>query len=162
MTRPGTRSPGGPAASLQLGPPHEVCHVAWPSVVRAVDVVYSVRDGLSRAATGGALPCSVALRHGRVDQQADHPRLGQILAVAEERDLIPRNPVRVNTRNRRLKAKRKRPVYLESADEILGTTSPDDPSGGGDNHSTGNDETPADARLQTMGAAGFEPATSRV
>src|ERR671939_249441 len=42
-------------------------------------------------------------------------RLGQILAVAEERDLIPRNPVRVNTRNRKLKAKRKRPVYLESA-----------------------------------------------
>jgi integrase len=45
-------------------------------------------------------------------------RLGQILAVAEERDLIPRNPVRVNTRNRKLKAKRKRPVYLESAEQI--------------------------------------------
>ena len=37
-------------------------------------------------------------------------RLGQILAVAEERDVIPRNPVLVNTRNRKLKAKRKRPV----------------------------------------------------
>src|SRR4051794_5851777 len=46
-------------------------------------------------------------------------RLGQILSVAEERDLIPRNPVRVNTRNRKLKAKRKRPVYLESADQII-------------------------------------------
>jgi integrase len=45
-------------------------------------------------------------------------RLGQILAVAEERDLIPRNPVRVNTRNRKLKAKRKRPVYLDSAEQI--------------------------------------------
>jgi integrase len=45
-------------------------------------------------------------------------RLGQILAVAEERDLIPRNPVRVNTRNRKLKAKRRRPVYLESAEQI--------------------------------------------
>jgi integrase len=45
-------------------------------------------------------------------------RLGQILAVAEERDLIPRNPVRVNTRNRKLKAERKRPVYLESAEQI--------------------------------------------
>jgi len=45
-------------------------------------------------------------------------RLGQILAVAEERDLIPRNPVRVNTRNRKLKAKRKRPVWLESAEQI--------------------------------------------
>ena len=43
-------------------------------------------------------------------------RLGQILAVAEERDLIPRNPVRVNTRNRKLKAKRKRPVWLDSAE----------------------------------------------
>ena len=30
-------------------------------------------------------------------------RLGQVLAVAEERDLIQRNPVRVNTRNRKLK-----------------------------------------------------------
>jgi integrase len=39
--------------------------------------------------------------------------------VAEERDLIPRNPVRVNTRNRKLKAKRKRPVYLESAEQII-------------------------------------------
>jgi integrase len=45
-------------------------------------------------------------------------RLGQILAVAEERDLIPRNPVRVNTRNRKLKTKRKRPVFLESAEQI--------------------------------------------
>src|SRR5215208_3130222 len=45
-------------------------------------------------------------------------RLGHILAVAEERDLIPRNPVRVNTRNRKLKAKRKRPVFLESAEQI--------------------------------------------
>ena len=46
-------------------------------------------------------------------------RLGQILAVAEERDLIIRNPVRVNTRNRKLKAKRKRPVYLDSAEQIV-------------------------------------------
>ena len=36
-------------------------------------------------------------------------RLGQILAVAEERDLVARNPVRVNTRNRKLKTKRRRP-----------------------------------------------------
>jgi integrase len=46
-------------------------------------------------------------------------RLGQILAVAEERDLIPRNPVRVNTRNRKLKARRRRPIYLESAEQII-------------------------------------------
>jgi integrase len=46
-------------------------------------------------------------------------RLGQILAVAEERDLIIRNSVRVNTRNRKLKAKRKRPVFLDSAEQIV-------------------------------------------
>ena len=46
-------------------------------------------------------------------------RLGQMLAVAEERDVIARNPVRVNTRNRKLKTKRKRPVYLDSAEQIV-------------------------------------------
>jgi integrase len=45
-------------------------------------------------------------------------RLGQILAVAEERDLIARNPVRINTKNRKLKARRPRPVYLDSAESI--------------------------------------------
>jgi integrase len=45
-------------------------------------------------------------------------RLGQILAVAEERDLIARNPVRVNTKNRKLKARKPRPVYLDSAESI--------------------------------------------
>ena len=35
-------------------------------------------------------------------------RLGQIPAVAEERDLIPRNPVRVNTRNRTSSGRRPR------------------------------------------------------
>jgi integrase len=46
-------------------------------------------------------------------------RLGQILAVAEERDLIARNPVRVNTRSRKLKIKRRRPVFLDSAQQIV-------------------------------------------
>ncbi len=46
-------------------------------------------------------------------------RLGQILAVAEERDLITRNPVRVNTRNRKLKTKRRRPIFLDSAEQIV-------------------------------------------
>jgi len=46
-------------------------------------------------------------------------RLGQILAVAEERDLVPRNPVRVNTRNRKLKTRRGRPIYLDNADQIV-------------------------------------------
>ncbi len=34
-------------------------------------------------------------------------------------DLIARNPVRVNTRNRKLKASRPRPVYLDTAEPIL-------------------------------------------
>jgi integrase len=61
------------------------------------------------------------VREGRLSVESINKtitRLGQILAVAEERDLIPRNPVRVNTRNRKLKAKRKRPVYLDSAEQI--------------------------------------------
>ncbi len=45
-------------------------------------------------------------------------RLGQILAVAEERDLIARNPFRVNTRNRKLKTERRRPVWLDRAEHI--------------------------------------------
>jgi len=45
-------------------------------------------------------------------------RLGQFLAVAEERDLIARHPVRVNTRNRKLKAPRKPPIYLDRAEQI--------------------------------------------
>jgi hypothetical protein len=45
-------------------------------------------------------------------------RLGQVLAVAEERDLVTRNPVRVNPRNRKLKTRRRRPVYLDSAEQI--------------------------------------------
>ena len=45
-------------------------------------------------------------------------RLGQILAVAEERDLIARNPVRINTKNRKLKTRRARPVFLDSAESI--------------------------------------------
>ncbi len=39
--------------------------------------------------------------------------------MAEERDLIARNPVRVNTRNRKLKTKRRRPVFLDSAEQIV-------------------------------------------
>ena len=42
--------------------------------------------------------------------------------MAEERDLIIRSSVRVNTRNRKLKAKRKRPVYLDSAEQIVAMT----------------------------------------
>ena len=45
-------------------------------------------------------------------------RLGQILDVAEERELIARNPMRVNTRNRKLKVNRPARSYLDSARQI--------------------------------------------
>jgi integrase len=45
-------------------------------------------------------------------------RLGQILDLAHERELIDRNPVRVNPRRRKVKAQKPRPVYLDSADQI--------------------------------------------
>lgn len=44
--------------------------------------------------------------------------LGQILDVAEERDLIDRNPYRRNTRNRRLKPVKPRRHYLDRAEQI--------------------------------------------
>lgn len=45
-------------------------------------------------------------------------RLWQILDVAEERELIARNPMRVNTRNRKLKVDRPARSYLDSARQI--------------------------------------------
>jgi integrase len=41
--------------------------------------------------------------------------LGQVLDVAEERDLVPRNPMRVNPRRRKLRVTKPRPIYLDSA-----------------------------------------------
>lgn len=45
-------------------------------------------------------------------------RLGQVLDVADERDLIDRNPLRVNPRNRRLRADSTPGTFLRRADEI--------------------------------------------
>jgi integrase len=45
-------------------------------------------------------------------------RLGQILDVADERELVKRNPVRVNPRNRKLKASRPAPVWLDRASQV--------------------------------------------
>jgi integrase len=45
-------------------------------------------------------------------------RLGQVLELAVERDLIARNPLRVNPRNRKLRTTRPRPVWLDRADQI--------------------------------------------
>jgi integrase len=44
----------------------------------------------------------------------------------------------------------------------LGTTAPNEGPAGVQQHSTGNEETPASAGVPEVGAAGFEPATSRV
>jgi integrase len=46
-------------------------------------------------------------------------RLGQILEVAVEYDLIARNPVRVNPRKRKLKPAKQRPVHLDGVDQIV-------------------------------------------
>jgi integrase len=45
-------------------------------------------------------------------------RVGQILEVAAERDLVDRNPLRVNPRNRKLRASSPRAVWLDRADQI--------------------------------------------
>ena len=44
--------------------------------------------------------------------------LGSILAVAEERGLVDRNPLTVNPQRRKAKRERRRPVYLDSAEHI--------------------------------------------
>jgi integrase len=44
--------------------------------------------------------------------------LSQILDVAEERELIARNPMQVNRRRRKLRVLRPRPVYLDSARHV--------------------------------------------
>jgi integrase len=46
-------------------------------------------------------------------------RLGQILDVAEERELIARNPLRVNPKRRKLKAPKPRAVWLDRAEQIV-------------------------------------------
>src|SRR3954453_23660507 len=45
-------------------------------------------------------------------------RLGTILDVADERELIARNPVRVNPRNRKLKVRRMQRAYLDRPEQI--------------------------------------------
>lgn len=45
-------------------------------------------------------------------------RLGAILDVADERDLIMRNPVRVNPRRRKVKVSRARRAYLDRPEQI--------------------------------------------
>ncbi len=46
-------------------------------------------------------------------------RLGQILEVAVEYELVVRNPVRVNPRRRKLKGDKARPVHLDGVDQVV-------------------------------------------
>src|SRR4051794_28936383 len=61
------------------------------------------------------------LREGKISAtyiNATITRLGAILDVADERELITRNPVRVNPRNRKLRVRRVRRAYLDRPDQI--------------------------------------------
>ncbi|MDX6641206.1 MAG: integrase [Solirubrobacteraceae bacterium] len=61
------------------------------------------------------------VREGRMAHSyinATITRLGTILDVADERELITRNPVRVNPRNRKLKVRRVRRAYLDRPEQI--------------------------------------------
>src|SRR5436190_20197857 len=60
---------------------------------------------------------SCAVQRDSIDKAIT--RLGQILEVAVEYDLVARNPVRVNPRKRKLKAARQRPVHLDGVDQIV-------------------------------------------
>jgi integrase len=61
------------------------------------------------------------LNEGRIAHSyinATITRLGTILDVADERELIPRNPVRVNPRNRKLKVRRVQRAFLDGPEQI--------------------------------------------
>ena len=66
-------------------------------------------------------------RQGKVDEASlsaesinkTITRLGQILEVAVEYELLARNPVRVNPRRRKLKAAKARPVHLDGVDQVV-------------------------------------------
>lgn len=79
-------------------------------------VAEAERDGTSVRAAKRATPIPRPLGAEHINKTLT--RLGQILDVAEERELIDRNPLRINPKNRKLKVKRKRPVHLDSAVHI--------------------------------------------
>jgi integrase len=61
------------------------------------------------------------LREGRIAHSyinATITRLGTILDVADERELITRNPVRVNPRNRKLRVRRAQRAFLDRPEQI--------------------------------------------
>jgi len=82
------------------------------------------------AADGKPIMDKFTDRRGRVCERKRKPlaaasinktitRLGQVMAEAEEADLVPRNPVRINPRKRKLKTTRKATVYIDNAAHII-------------------------------------------
>ncbi len=79
-------------------------------------------------------------------------RLGQILEVAVERELIERNPVRVNPRNRKVKAARPDRIYLDRAAQITALL---DAAGELDRNAKSNGRIARRALLATLTFAGL-------
>ncbi len=79
-------------------------------------------------------------------------RLGQVLEVAVERELILRNPVRVNPRNRKLKATRPKRAYLDRAVQVTALL---DAAGEMDREARSNGQVPRRALLATLTFAGL-------
>ncbi len=79
-------------------------------------------------------------------------RLGQILEVAVERELVDRNPVRVNPRNRKVKAARPDRAYLDRAEQIIALL---DAAGAMDYEARSNGQIARRALLATLTFAGL-------
>lgn len=79
-------------------------------------------------------------------------RLGQVLEVAVERDLILRNPVRVHPRNRKVKATRPKRAYLDRAEQVAALL---DAAGEMDRQAKSNGQVPRRALLATLTFAGL-------
>jgi integrase len=79
-------------------------------------------------------------------------RLGQVLEVAVERELIERNPAKVGGRRRRLKASRPARAYLDRAEQIASLL---DAAGKIDERSRSDQQIPRRAILATLTYAGL-------
>ena len=79
-------------------------------------------------------------------------RLGQILEVAVERELIPRNPAKVGGKRRRLKPSKPARAYLDRAEQITALL---DAAGRMDADARSNGQIPRRAMLATLTYAGL-------
>jgi len=76
------------------------------------------QKGCAKLKHGAARPPRPPQALGATSINKTITRLGQILDVAEERELIARNPCRVNPRNRKLRSRRPARPYLDRAAQI--------------------------------------------